>query len=314
MEQPEQEPGKYLGTEPDAESPGPDARFTGTIDAADPDAAQATLAALQLRVLSLEPAQTSGPTRPVRGGDFLAFNQQLAYMTEAGMPMEQGLRLIAKDLSGGRLSHTIQRVADELQAGKSLPEAFASHKGAFPPLYGAVLEAGVRSGNLPGVLMGLGRHLELMQRLRAAVWRAVAYPLIVFLGVIVMLGLLGAWLVPQFREIFDDFDTRLPVITEVVMDVATHMPAIVTVVALIGIVLFTSMAALRAAGKEQVIFDKLLWLPLIGPVISRNLLSRWCDALGLGLHAGMPAWTYPGRWAWRRTPCAAGHCNATPRL
>ena len=273
---------------PDARHPAPPGTsVTGSIDAANPDAAQAALDALQLRVVTLEPAAAGGRAKPVRGGDFLAFNQQLAYMTEAGMPMEQGLRLIAKDLKGGRLSNTIQQVANELQSGKSLPEAFASNKGAFPPLYGAVLEAGVRSGNLPGVLLGLGKHLELMHRLSAAVWRAVAYPLIVFLGVLIMLGLLGSWLVPQFSELFTDFDVQIPILTQLVMDVATYMPAIVIGLAILGVAFFAAMAGLRATGREQIVFDKLLWVPLIGPVIKRNLLSRWCDALGLGLQAGL---------------------------
>ncbi|MEO0476817.1 MAG: type II secretion system F family protein [Planctomycetota bacterium] len=273
---------------PDAVSPvPPDEAVTGSIDAGDPDTAQATLAALQLRVLSLEPTEAQGRAKPVRGGDFLAFNQQLAYMTEAGMPMEQGLRLIAQDLKGGRLSGTIEQVANELKAGKSLPDAFASHKGAFPPLYGAVLEAGVRSGNLPGVLMGLGSHLEMMQRLRAAIWRAVAYPLIVFFGVLIMLGVLGFWLVPQFSNLFEDFDVALPWLTYFIMDAATYMPLIVIGLVVLSIVLVGGLSALRAAGKEQLVFDKLLWVPLIGPAIGRNLLSRWCDAMALGLNAGL---------------------------
>jgi type IV pilus assembly protein PilC len=261
--------------------------FSGAIDATDTESAQATLAAMQLRVLSLEPVQSAGRAKPVRGGDFLAFNQQLATMTEAGLPMEHGLRLIARDLKGGKLSKTIQQVADELQAGKSLPDAFASNRGAFPPLYGAVLEAGVRSGNLPGVLMGLGKHLELMHRLRAAVWRALAYPLIVFLGVLLMLGVLGAWLVPQFREIFIDFDTQLPIITLVVLDIATYMPAIMIGLLIVSGLIFAAMTFVRVSGNDQVLFDKLLWIPLVGPVVRSNLLSRWCDALGLGLKAGL---------------------------
>jgi|GEM_PF-597053 len=267
--------------------PAPSLQISGAIDASSPDSAQQTLEALRLRVLSLEPDAKLGPVRAIRGSDFLAFNQQLAYMTQAGLPMEEGLRLIAQDLNRGRLSATVQRVADELKAGKSLSEAFSSHRGAFPPLYSAVLEAGVRTGNLPGVLMGLGRHLELMQRLRAAVWRSIAYPLVVFFGVLLMLGVLGFVLVPQFREIYEDFDIRLPLLTEFVLASATYMPAI-----MIGIVAFIAAclvltATLRMYGREQALIDKLLWIPLLGSAISRNMLSRWCDALSLGLNAGL---------------------------
>lgn len=261
--------------------------ISGAIDATDPSVAQERLEALQLRVLSLEPVATSGKAKPIRGGDFLAFNQQLAYMTEAGLPMEQGLRLIANDAKNGPLRKTIDRVADELQAGKPLHEAFAAHRGAFPALYSTVLEAGVRTGNLPAVLMGLGRHLEMLQRLKSAVWRSIAYPLVVFLGVMGMLGILGAVLAPQFKELFTEFDTALPAITTWVLAIAEAMPYLVGAGLALAAMVFGSVLLLRAKGKEQAVVDALLWVPLLGQAIRRNMLSRWCDALKLGLHAGL---------------------------
>ncbi|XAM00065.1 type II secretion system F family protein [Phycisphaeraceae bacterium D3-23] len=260
---------------------------SGAIDADNADAAQSSLAAMGLRVVSLEPSAGGGRSCAVRGSDFVAFNQQLAHLTEAGLPMEQGLSLIAQDLKRGRLKNTIEQVADELRSGKDLAAAFAAHKGAFPPLYGAILEAGVKTGNLPSVLMGLGQHLELLQRLRSAVWRAAAYPLVVLVGVLTMLGILGAVLVPQFKEIFDDFDTTLPLITEVIFALADAMPYLVGGLLVLAVLLAVGASALRTAGKGQALLDAILWLPLIGPAIRKNLLSRWCDALRLALHAGL---------------------------
>ena len=95
-----------------------------------------------------------------------------------------GLRLIAADLrgGGGALSRTVEQVAAELERGTPLPEAFEKYKGQFPSLYGRLVGAGVRAGNLPGVLFNLGRHLELVQRLREALWRSLAYPLAILVG------------------------------------------------------------------------------------------------------------------------------------
>ena len=91
--------------------------LTGTIDAESADSARLQLESLQLRVLELrpEPARTGA----VRGEDFIAFNQQLAYLTAAGMPVEKGLRLIAQDLRGG-VAGTIRRVAEEMEQGRPL--------------------------------------------------------------------------------------------------------------------------------------------------------------------------------------------------
>lgn len=260
---------------------------TGSIDAPDPDSAHASLAAMGLRVVSLEPTPSTQRARALRGADFAAFNQQLAHLTDAGLPVEQGLRLIAQDLKGGRLSAAIEQVANELKQGKPLDAAFAAHRGAFPPLYGAVVQAGVRTGDLPAVLLGLGRHLELLQRLRSAVWRAVAYPAVVLFAVLAMLGVLGMVLVPQFRSIFDDFDANLPAATEAVFAIADAMPYLLAALAVVACLIAVGLAALRTAGQGQAVLDALLWVPLLGPAIRRNLLSRWCDALRVALSAGM---------------------------
>ena len=57
-----------------------------------------------------------------------------------------------------RIHHTqvrLQRLL--LQRGESLAEAIKAEKGMFPPLYAAMVEAGVRSGNLSAALEGLGK-------------------------------------------------------------------------------------------------------------------------------------------------------------
>ena len=103
-------------------------------------------------------------TRALGGDDFVAFNQQLAQLAKAGLPLERGLRLIAADLGRGRLARAITEVADELERGTPLAEAFDRHRGRFPSLYGRLVDAGVRSGNLSEVLLNLGRHLDMGQR------------------------------------------------------------------------------------------------------------------------------------------------------
>src|SRR3982751_3260875 len=88
----------------------------GPIDPASPDQARERLESLRLRVLELAPAQSAAaPVRPLKGEDFLTFNQQLAHLTSAGMPLEQGLRLIAQDMHRGSVANTIRQIADELE-------------------------------------------------------------------------------------------------------------------------------------------------------------------------------------------------------
>ena len=52
-------------------------------------------------------------------------------MAAAGMPIEQGLQLMAADLKRGRLADTIRAIAMELERGVSLPDAVAKHQNSF---------------------------------------------------------------------------------------------------------------------------------------------------------------------------------------
>jgi len=263
------------------------APMTGTIDAADLDDANRRLANLRLRVIELNPAQRAVRAKALSGEDFAAFNQQLAHLSAAGLPIEQGLRLIAEDLRNGGLAESIRNVAEELERGVPLADAFKKHEKQFPSLYSALIDAGVRTGNLPGVLLNLGRHLELVSRLRATLWRAVSYPLAVLGGLMFVFFFLATFVLPKFEQIFKDWHTELPGITQLAFALARVMPVLlcITLVIVIGLPLLWTI--LRALHLDRAAADMMLPLPLIGPVLRRNLVSRWADAMRLCVQSGM---------------------------
>lgn len=262
--------------------------LSGVIEARNADEARESLADMSLRVIEIEQTDRAKGASPLRGGEFHAFNQQLAQLTAAGLPVEVGLRLIARDMRSGRLAESVRRVASELESGASLQDAFEKHRNLFPPLYGRLIDAGVRSNQLSAVLFNLGRHMDVMQRLRGTLWRAASYPLIILLGLGFVMAFLGHFILPQFEEIFQDFDTELPHVTLLVLNIGKWMlPIAAGIVALIVLAIL-SWSALRAAGKSQAFVDYLVMpIPLIGTVLRRNLVARWCDALKLGVQSGL---------------------------
>ena len=265
--------------------------LSGTIDAATADQARERLESLRLRVLELEPAvaaASGGGSRALRGDDFITFNQQLAHLTAAGLPMEQGLRLIAQDLRRGRVAATVRQIADDLEKGNSLGDSFGRYASKFPPAYGRLIDAGVRSSNLSGMLLSLGQHLQTVARLRSALWRALSYPIMVFLALCFVVGFIGYSVLPKFELIFKDFGTRLPAITEFLLAGSRAMGTIAIVAAVLVIAWLVLWQMLRATGRDTPMRDVIgLHLPLIGPVLKRSLISRWCDAVRLGIDGGM---------------------------
>lgn len=263
--------------------------LSGTIDAAGHDDARRQLEALNLRVLDIEGGKAPAPRGgAIRGEDFIAFNQQLAQLTAAGMPIEQGLRLIAQDMRRGRLAATVRAIADDLERGVPLGEAFDRRRGQLPSLYGRLIEAGVRSNNLPAMLLNLGTHAEAVHRLRGLLWRSVSYPLVVLAGLLAVAAFAGAYVLPGFAAMSQEFGAELPTITVVVLAVTRVLPYVLAAVVALALLAPVAWWVLRRRGAEQAAADRLfLPLPLVGPALKRNRVARWCDAVRLGVEAGL---------------------------
>ena len=275
-----------------AQSPAGDL-LSGSIDAASAIQANQKLHDLQLRVVQLDPIRRDAQkARRLGGDDFQAFNTQLAYLATAGLPVEKSLRLIAEDMRTGALAQTVNQVAADLESGQSLPEAFAKHATLFPPLYSELVNAGIRTGNLPGMLLGLSRHLDLTRRLRGMLWRAISYPLVVLASLIMVVSFLGLVVLPQFKVIFFNFRVELPTITQSLIFCSDFLLAYWPV--LLGLLIAAIvlppllLRLIRSPLQQQYVKEFFLSpLPVIGRAIRQNLLARWCDALKLGIEAGM---------------------------
>jgi type IV pilus assembly protein PilC len=280
--------------------------ISGTIDAADADDARRRLQSLQLQDIQLGSSSPHARPRALRGEDFLVFNQQLAQLTGAGLPVEQGLRLVAREMRRGSMRQTIDQVAAELESGKTLPEAVAAHRGQFPPLYSELIDAGIRSGNLSGILLNLGSHLTLIRRLQSMLWQTLSYPVIVLVTFFGVLYFILVELVPKWEPMLSSFagmkfwvrsggtyspaQMEIPVFTRVlftVSDIVASWPGGI-LLAGIAVVALAAWAFFRLADADGG-FAERLWLhtPLVGTVVRRNLISRWCHAVALAVESGM---------------------------
>ncbi len=263
--------------------------FKGTLEAASPEEVQGRLSELQLKVIQVSPAGQAPPRRRAMGADeFVLFNQQLAHLTQAGLPVERGLRLIAIDLQSGRLAQAAEDVAAELERGVPLQDAFSHHASRFPPLYGKLVEAGLTAGNLPAMLFNLGKHLELIGRLRRSLIRTLAYPAVVIAAISVVLLFISLYVLPQFENIYSGFRMTLPGLTQVMISGGHVYPLIFAVFwSIVAVIVLTDVLLRAAGGRGIPWFNILTWVPFHGKVLKANMLARWMDSLRVGIEAGL---------------------------
>jgi len=261
--------------------------MTGSIEAGGHDEARDLLRGMQLAVQSVERARPARPRTPIGRSELLLFNQQLASIAKAGIPLERSLRELASDAASAKMRRLIESVAADLESGMDLPEAFEKRRGLFPPLYGRIIEAGVRSGRLGEMLTSLNRHTETAGRTRRIVFEALCYPAVVILLCAGILTFLLATVVPRFIATFREMGTPMPEATRLLAAAADNIGWI-----WLGIGAFAAMLVLLrillgefAAGrrlKETITCS----VPVIGRLWRDSILSRLADAMALLVGAG----------------------------
>ncbi len=260
----------------------------GTIEAGSPDEAAATLKEMQLNVNALEKAKPEQPRTPVGRNEFLLFNQQLASITKAGVPLERGLRELAQDVSSRSMRQLIEDIAADLEKGVPIEEAFAKRESSFPPLYGRILKAGVETGRLSEMLTSLNRHLELAGHTRRIIFEAISYPAVILvLGSIILTGVF-AFVIPGFGPILRELvGGHLSPVTVAVLRFSENIVLFWVIVAiLIGILVFAlTMLSSTPAGRRfrETMF---LRLPVIGRLYYNSVLSRMAEAMAVLIGAG----------------------------
>ncbi|MCC6579818.1 MAG: type II secretion system F family protein [Phycisphaeraceae bacterium] len=227
--------------------------------------------------------------RALSGEDFVALNRQMAYLAQAGMPLERGLRLLASDLKRGRLAVAIREVEADMSKGMSLAEAMEANRGRFPPLYSQVLDSGMKSGKLGAVLMSLAEHLDFIREVRFMLVRIMAYPVLVVVMLAVVMLALSLYLIPSFQLILEDFDTTLPPLTQLLLSANLWMPWVAGCVLVLLAALLILITRSRHSGLGQAICEWFMMrVPVLGPALLADAMSRWCNLMRVAVEAGMP--------------------------
>lgn len=220
---------------------------------------------------------------------FLAFNQELAALLKAGLPLLQSLDLMVGRMAPDTFRSVLSEVRERVRTGQDLSEAFGAHRELFPRLYPSILKAGERSGELELVLRRFIRYQKLVLEARKRVVSALVYPVVLVTVSLVMILIMLIFVVPKFELFFEGSGAELPLLTRTMLAVGTTLESngLWLAVALLGGgILFWRWKETPAGGLA---LDRLrLRLPFLGPVLHRFALSEFCRSLATLLAGGMP--------------------------
>jgi type IV pilus assembly protein PilC len=230
------------------------------------------------------PTRTRIPTR-----EFLVFNQELATLLKAGMPLVQSLDILRRRVSNPVFKSVLDDVFERVRAGSALSEAFEAHGALFPGVYTASLLAGEKSGNLEQVIRRYVAYVKVVEGVRRKTISALIYPAVLLALSLVVVAILVLRVVPQFGGYYEQFGKELPLSTRVIVQVSNYATAyfgllvlgIVTVV--VGVWLW-----LKRPGQREKFDRTVLGLPMLGPIARKFATSQASRTLATLLGGGIP--------------------------
>ncbi len=225
----------------------------------------------------------------LKSEDFLAFNQELAALLRAGLPLMQSLDLKLERMEDENFRSLLTEIRDKVRSGYELSEAFASFGDLFPPLYSATLKAGERSGELEQVLRRFIRFQRLVLSTRKRIVSALIYPIVLVLLSLAMMTVMAVVVVPRFSVFYEDLGAELPALTQVILSISFFMRDnfLWFVLGVIGFVFGWKRWMQTDSGRTLVDGWKLK-IPLLGGIFLQFSLAEFCRSLATLLAGGIP--------------------------
>ena len=221
--------------------------------------------------------------------EFLVFNQELATLLKAGMPLVQSLDILRQRVANPLLKTVLDDVYDRVRAGNSLSEAFEAHGSLFPGVYTASLLAGEKSGSLEQVIRRYVAYVKVVSAVKRKTISALVYPTILFVLSCIVVAIIVLRVVPEFGAFYQQFGRELPLSTRIIVSISEFATAyfVLMVIAVVGIAAAV-IAWLRRPGNRRR-FDKwIVGFPQLGPIAQKFATSQAARTLATLLGGGIP--------------------------
>jgi type II secretory pathway component PulF len=243
------------------------------------------------------PAATGVSTRfAVRAAmsraEMASFMRELATAVQAGLPLVQSLRTIAKQGRSERQKAMLTAIIHDVEHGRSLADAAASVGKPFGELTINMIRAGDISGKLGEVLMQCADLLDKDVKLRRSILSATLYPMILACLICVAIIVVVTVIVPNVVKNLAGQVAVLPLPTRIVMGVANFFGSYwwlvipVVVLAIVGLV-----HTYRQPGPRLWVDERLLRIPVLGRLLRDVAVARFTRTLGTLTSAGIPVLT-----------------------
>ena len=261
------------------------------------DAAKAVLRREQIRISRIDRVReragkkekTSRFGRGIPSKSLAIFTRQFSVMIDAGLPLVQCLDILGKQEPHKTFAATILKVREDVEAGASLADAMRRYPSAFDELFTNMVAAGEAGGILDTILKRLATYIEKNVKLKGQVKSAMIYPVAVLVIAAAVVAVILWKVIPTFATLFAGLNAELPLPTRIVIWLSNSfvvwMPFLIVGLAVAAFLLRQYYTTYRG---RRVIDGLLLRVPILGMILRKVAVARFCRTLSTLLSSGVP--------------------------
>lgn len=268
--------------------------ITGQRQAESIQAAVAALRREQILITRIDPVKVKGSRIAKVGGKVPAkslavFTRQFSVMIDAGLPLVQCLDILGNQEPHKGFAATILKTREDVESGMTLADAMRKHPRTFDGLFTNMVAAGEAGGILDTILKRLATYIEKAVKLTSQVKSAMIYPVAVLVIAAVVVGVILWKVIPTFAQMFAGLGATLPLPTRIVIALSNGLVSYGPVLLLaLGGLVFAIRSFYRTDRGRHVIDAWLLKMPILGMILRKVAVARFCRTLSTLISSGVP--------------------------
>jgi type IV pilus assembly protein PilC len=270
-------------------------KLKGELEAADERIALSQLKRRNLTVKKLKPKpkdifeSVTWMQPKVKSKDIVIFTRQFSTMIDAGLPLVQGLTILAEQSENRTFKTILKEVTKDVEGGSTLAEAMKKHPKVFDDLFVNLVAAGEVGGILDTILRRLADYIEKAQKLKSRIKGAMTYPLVVVAIAIIVIATILIFVIPVFEDMFAGFGAALPAPTQLVVNMSRFMKGNFHFIIIALVAMIVGLKQYRNSQQGKKTTDALLLkLPIFGELLRKVAVARFTRTLGTMIQSGVP--------------------------
>ena len=226
----------------------------------------------------------------IKNADIGIFTRQMSTMLQSGIPLVQAFDIVAKSLNNISMRKLIMKIKTNVEEGDTFASALQKHPNHFSTLFCNLIATGEKSGNLEGMLDRVATYQEKFEAIKNKIKKAFIYPISVLVVATLVTAILMIKVVPQFEEMFKNFNAELPLPTQIAINISQFFQNYFVFLAIaIVVAVVAAYYAKKNIPTVAFLFDKIiLRLPIVGSIIRNAIYARFARTLNITFSAGLP--------------------------